>query len=99
MDALNRHLKSETGVECARVVERGKGSGPGGGDVLGELDSGFDMSGVMMSSVTGGGGGGGGGMVVELGDELKQPGIPKRRQMGGGGGGGADIWSGPGVTL
>ena len=28
MDALNRHLKSETGVECARVVERG--SGPGG---------------------------------------------------------------------
>ena len=22
MDALNRHLKSETGVECARVVER-----------------------------------------------------------------------------
>ena len=64
--------------------------------MLGELDSGFDMSGVMMSSV---GGGGGGGMVVELGDELKQPGIPKRRQMGGGGGGGADIWSGPGVTL
>ena len=62
MDVLNRHLKSETGVECARVVERGKGSGPGGGDVLGELDSGFDMSGVMMSSVTAGGGGG---MVVE----------------------------------
>ena len=92
MDALNRHLKSETGVECARIVERGKGSG---GGVLGELDSGFDMSGIMMSSVTGGGGG----MVVELGDELKQPGIPKRRQMGGGGGGGADIWSGPGVTL
>ena len=25
MDALNRHMKSETGVECARVVERGKG--------------------------------------------------------------------------
>ena len=93
MDALNRHLKSETGVECARIVERGKGSG---GGVLGVLDSGFDMSGVMMSSV---GGGGGGGMVVELGDELKQPGIPKRRQMGGGGDGGADIWSGPGVTL
>ena len=38
-------------------------------------------------------------MVVELGGKLKQPGIPKRRQMGGGGGGGADIWSGPGVTL
>ena len=23
MNALNRHLKLETGVECARVVERG----------------------------------------------------------------------------
>ena len=33
MDALNRHLKSETRVECARVVERGKGSG---GGVLGD---------------------------------------------------------------
>ena len=40
MDALNRHLKSKTGVECARVVERGKGSGSGGG-VLGDLDSGL----------------------------------------------------------
>ena len=36
MDALNRHMKSETGVECARVVERGKGSG---GGVLVDLDS------------------------------------------------------------
>ena len=41
MDALNRHLKSETGVECARVVERGMGSGSGGGGVLGDLDSGL----------------------------------------------------------
>ena len=24
MDALNRHLKSETRVECAKVVERGE---------------------------------------------------------------------------
>ena len=38
MDALNRHLKSETRAECARVVESGKGSG---GGVLGELDSGL----------------------------------------------------------
>ena len=30
MDAFNRHLNSETGVECARVVEREKGSGFGG---------------------------------------------------------------------
>ena len=63
------------------------------GDVLGELDSGFDMSGVMMSSVTAGGGGGGG-MVVELGEEQKRLSIPKRRQIGGGGGGGVDIWFG-----
>jgi len=38
MDALNRHLRNEIGVECARGVERGKGSG----GVLGDLDSGFD---------------------------------------------------------
>lgn len=79
MDALNRHLRSETGVECARVVERGKGSG-------GVTDSGYDMSGITMS-VTGG--------MVELSmepEDQKRP-IPKRRQAGGGGGG-ADIWSG-----
>ena len=23
MDALNRHMKSEAGMECARIVERG----------------------------------------------------------------------------
>lgn len=93
MDALNRHLRSETGVECARIVERGKeGSSSGGGDVE---SSGYDMSGVTMSSMTGG--------IVELSsmetEEQKRP-IPKRRQNGGGGGGGgggADIWSG--VTL
>ena len=76
MDALNRHLSNETGVECARVAERGKGSG---GGVLGDLDSGFDMSGITL---TGG---------VELAEEQKQPRILKRRQTGGGGG--ADIWS------
>ena len=76
MDALNRHLSNETGVECARVAERGKGSG---GGVLGDSDSGFDMSGITL---TGG---------VELAEEQKQPRILKRRQTGGGGG--ADIWS------
>ena len=87
MDALNRHLRSETGVECARIVERGKESG-GGSDGYG------GMSG--MSSMTGG-------MVelsMESEDQ-KRPIIPKRRQTGGGGGGGggggADVWSG--VTL
>ena len=85
MDALNRHLRSETGVECARIVERGKGSG-------GSMESGYDMSGITMT-MTGG--------MVDLGmesEDQKRP-IPKRRQTGGGGGGGggADIWSG--VTL
>ena len=75
MDALNRHLESETGVECAMVVERGKGSGGRGGLPLwGHLESGFDMSGITMSSVTGGGGSG---------KEQKQPSIPKKRQTGG----------------
>ena len=91
MDALNRHLRSETGVECARIVERGKGSSGGGGG--GNMESGYDMSGITMS-MTGG--------MVDLGgvesEEQKLP-IPKRRQTGGGGGGGADIWSGHGVTL
>ena len=90
MDALNRHLRSETGVECARVVERGKGSGGGGGGVIGNLESGYDMNGITMSMAG----------MVELGmesEEQKRP-IPKRRQTGGGGGGGgADMWSG--VTL
>ena len=77
MDALNRHLRSETGVECARIVEKGKGPG-------GVMESGYDMSGVTMS-MTGG--------MVDLGmesEDQKRP-IPKRRQTGGGGGG-ADIW-------
>ena len=89
MDALNRHLRSETGVECAKIVERGKG--PGG--VTGNMENGYDMSGITMS-MTGG--------VVELNmdtEEQKRP-IPKRRQTGGGGGGGgADMWSATGVTL
>ena len=37
---LNRHLKSETRVECAMVVKGGKGSGSGG-SVLGDLDNGL----------------------------------------------------------
>ena len=45
MDALNRHLRSETGVECARFVERGKGSGD---DVMGDMESGDDMRGMSM---------------------------------------------------
>ena len=67
MDALNRHLRSETGVECARIVERGKGSD----GVMGDMESGYDMSVVEL------------GMESE---EQKRP-IPKRRQTGGGGGG------------
>ena len=78
MDALNRLLRSETGVECAKIVERGKGSGGG-------MEGGYDMGGITMSMT---------GMVelgMES-EEQKRP-IPKRRQTGGGGGG-ADIWSG-----
>ena len=89
MDALNRHLKCGMGVECASVVGRRMGCGRGGG-MLGNLNSGFDLSGITMRSV------GGSGMVVELGEEQKQSSLPKRRQIGGGGGG-TDIWSG--VTL
>ena len=90
MDALNRHLKCGMGVECASVVGRRMGCGRGGG-MLGNLNSGIDLSGITMRSV-----GGSGGMVVELGEEQKQSSLPKRRQIGGGGGG-TDIWSG--VTL
>jgi len=86
MDALNRHLKSETGVECARIVERGKGSS----GVTGNMESGYHMNGIAMSMT--------GGMVdLSMEPEEQKPPIPKRRQTGGGGGGGADIWSG--VTL
>jgi len=86
MDALNRHLRSETGVECARIVERVKS----GGDAS-DVESGYDMSGITMSSVTGG--------MVELSSSSMEPEEqkPKRRQTGSGGGGGTDIWSG--VTL
>jgi len=80
MDALNRHLRSETGVECARIVERGKESG---GGVMGDMESGFDMSGITMTG------------VVELGmesEEQKHP-IPKKRQTGWKGDE-ADNWSG-----
>ena len=96
MDALNRHLKSETGKECASVVERGTGSG---GGVLGELDSGVDMSGVMMSSVTGDGGGTVVGWLLSW--EMNRNSLVYRREdrWWWGGGGGADIWSGPRVTL
>jgi hypothetical protein len=83
MDALNRHLKSETGVECAGIVEREKGFG---GGVMGDMESEYDMSGITMSMTRG---------MVELGmdsEEQKRP-IPKRRQTVWKGGG-AD-----GVTL
>ena len=90
MDALNMHLASETGVECAMVIKRGKGSGGRGGWPLrGGLESGFDMSGITMSSVTGEGGSG---MVSDFGEEQK-PSIPKKRQTGGGGVL-ADLWGG-----
>ena len=33
MDALNRHMRSEAGMGCARILERRKGAGGGGGMV------------------------------------------------------------------
>ena len=85
MDALNRHLRSEAGVECARIVEKGKGAG--GGDVgMGNVENGYDM-GAMAMGITGG-------MVkLAMGSEDQKLPIPKRRQSGGGGGG-ADSWAG-----
>ena len=80
MDALNRHLRSEAGVECARIVDREKGAGGGGGG--GMEGGGYDMGGINMN-MTGG--------IVDLGmesEEEKRP-MPKRRLTGG-----ADSWSG-----
>ena len=90
MDALNRHLRSETGVECAKIVEKGKGAG----GVMGNMESEHDMDRLTVSIT--------GGRVVLLGmehDEQKRPilqPIPKKQQTHDGGGR-ADIWSG--VTL
>ena len=56
-------------------------SGGGGEDIwsgVSDLGSGFNMSGITMSSVTAGGG-----MVVEFGEEQKQSSIPMRRRTGG----------------
>ena len=53
MDALNRHLRSEAGAECAKVVERGKGEGMGMGMGMG------DEGGGDVSMGMGGGGMGG----------------------------------------
>ena len=39
MNALNRHMRSEAGMECARIVERGKGAG-GGGHEMSMISSG-----------------------------------------------------------
>jgi len=33
MDALNRHFRSEAGLACARIVERGRGGGGGMGNM------------------------------------------------------------------
>ena len=79
MDALNRHLRSEAGVECAKMVERGKGGDAGGGG------GGHDMGEISMSMT-------GSGMAdLELESEDKKRPMPRRRQTGGGG---ADTWSG-----
>jgi len=42
MDALNRHLRSEAGAECARVVEKSKENGGGGHVAKGDIGMEFD---------------------------------------------------------
>jgi len=71
MDALNRHLKSDAGVECAKIVEGEKGTH---GGVTGN-SAGYGMA-MSMS----------GGMLNMEPEEQKYT-IPRRRQSGGGGGG------------
>jgi hypothetical protein len=71
MDALNRHLRSETGVECARIVERGKGSAGG-----------FDMSGITMSMT-----GGMVELGMESEEQKRPISSKRRQTGGGGGGG------------
>ena len=86
MDALNRHLKSDAGVECARIVGREKG---------GLVDEG-------MMERGGGGGNGynmGGMAMISMKSEERKHLIPKRRQSGGGGGGGGPDSSWSGVAL
>ena len=88
MDALNRHLRSEAGVECARIMEKEKGAaggGGGGGGRVGDMGraGGYNM-GINMT----------GGMVnLSMESEDEKRSIPKRRQPGGGGGG-PDAWCG-----
>jgi Zinc finger, C2H2 type len=79
MDALNRHLKSEAGVECARIAERGKGAG-GGRMGVGNREGGYDKGKAVMRMRDG---------IVELGTKLEE----EKRQTGGGGSRG-DGWAG-----
>jgi Zinc finger, C2H2 type len=70
MDALNRHLRSEAGVECARIVEKGKGANGGGGETGNEnVGGGYDMA-------MGG--------IVKLGMDERKP--KRRQSGGSGGG-------------
>ncbi|KAF8805438.1 hypothetical protein BYT27DRAFT_7258555 [Phlegmacium glaucopus] len=89
MDALNRHLRSEAGVECARIVDKGKGAG-GGGVGMGNMEGrGYDSAGMGGISMTSG-------LALDMEPEEEKP-VPKRRQTGGSGGMGTDTW--PGVAL
>ena len=83
MDALNRHLRSEAGVECARVVDRGKEVGG-----MGMGSGGYDIGGMGLNMTSG--------LPLSMGSEEEKRPVPKRRQTGGSGGamGGTDAWSG-----
>ena len=66
MDALNRLMRSEAGMECAKIMERGKGAGGGGGMVNVGGGGGHEMSMI-----------GGGNLDMESEDEK-----PRRWQIG-----------------
>ena len=72
MDSLNRHLMNETGVECAKIVGRGKGAG----GVMGNMESEHGMYGVTMSMMGG---------MVGLGIEPEEQQAPKPAPQQGGG--------------
>ena len=79
MDALNRHLKSKAGVECARIMERGKRAGSGGMGMW-NSEGGYNKGEATMSMRDG---------IVELGRKLEE----EKRQTGSGGSRG-DGWAG-----
>ena len=63
MDALNRHLRSEAGIDCARIVEKVKGAGENDDmeyDSLGVVEKSEEQKHHLIPKRRQSGGGGGG---------------------------------------